>query len=247
MQHRKIAAGFALAAAALFTSLASQADEWKQEFAPYLWGAAMSGEAGIGSVTSSIDMSFGDILDNLELGFMGAYRASKDRFVLNVDAIYMGLGATQRGPGGVLKADIDMDQTALEVDAGYAVTERVVTFAGLRYVDLSGKVAVQGPLGLQRSPKGGADWVDPVLGAMVTLPINDRWSTNVRGDIGGFGVGSDFSWQAIATLRWQATPTLGVLAAYRFLSMDYESGRNANYFKYDVDSQGPALGVVMSF
>ncbi len=77
MQHRKIAAGFALAAAALFTSLASQADEWKQEFAPYLWGAAMSGEAGIGSVTSSIDMSFGDILDNLELGFMGAYRASK--------------------------------------------------------------------------------------------------------------------------------------------------------------------------
>lgn len=248
MKHVQTVARSAVLAAVLsFAALPAGAGEWKHEFAPYLWGAAMSGQAGVGALAADVDMSFGDILDDLELGFMGTYRATGERYVINVDAIYMGLGATEKGPGGALKADIDMDQLALEVDGGYRVTERLTALAGLRYVDLSGKVAIDGPLGIQRSPEGGADWVDPVVGAIYAMPLGDRWSTSLRGDVGGFGVGSDFSWQAIATLRWQATPTIGVLAAYRYLSMDYESGRNADYFKYDVDSQGPALGVVMAF
>lgn len=248
MKHTQASARAAIASAVLLVvALPAQAGEWKHEFAPYLWGAAMSGQAGIGSLAADVDMSFSDIVDDLELGFMGTYRATGERYVINVDAIYMGLGATEKGPGGAFKADIDMDQTALEVDGGYRVTERFTALVGLRYVDLSGKVAIDGPLGVQRSPESGADWVDPVVGAIYALPIGERWSTSFRGDVGGFGVGSDFSWQAIATLRWQATPTLGVLAAYRYLSMDYESGHNSNYFKYDIDSQGPALGVVMSF
>ncbi len=70
---------------------------------------------------------------------------------------------------------------------------------------------------------------------------------NLRGDIGGFGVGSDFAWQAIATLRWQFSPRTGVGLAYRHLDMDYEDGKGANRFLYDVATSGPALGVVFTF
>jgi hypothetical protein len=121
-----------LAALALASAMPARAEGWKHEFAPYLWGSSMSGTAGIRDVTADVDMSFGDILDNLEFGFMGMYRATRDRYVFNFAAIYMGLGSTERGPGGALKADIDMDQTALEADAGYEVTDGLVLLGGLR-------------------------------------------------------------------------------------------------------------------
>src|SRR5512134_2841743 len=98
-----------------------RAEDWKHEVAPYLWGAALDGTSGVGNVVADVDSSFSDILDNLEMGFMGAYRASRDEYSVTVDTVYMGLGATERGPGGLLKADIDIDQLALAVEVGYQV------------------------------------------------------------------------------------------------------------------------------
>ncbi len=46
---------------------------------------------------------------------------------------------------------------------------------------------------------GGVDWVDPFRGMMWKQPIAPGQSLVVRGDIGGLGVGSNFSWQAMAT------------------------------------------------
>lgn len=68
----------ALAAAPL------HAAEWKHEVAPYLWGAAMSGTTAIDSVGPDVDASFSDILGSLELGFMGTYRATRDRVSITI-------------------------------------------------------------------------------------------------------------------------------------------------------------------
>jgi hypothetical protein len=144
-------------------------------------------------------------------------------------------------------ADIDMDQTALEGTAGWALTEQFVVFGGLRYVDLGVDVQARSPLGDLESAGGDESWVDPIIGARYVFPFNDRWSLSLRGDIGGFGVGSDFAWQGLASLRWQASPRIGVLAAYRYFDMDYEDGSGAGYFEYDMTISGPALGVVFTF
>ena len=227
-------------------SLANAAD-WKHEIAPYLWGSSMQGTVGVGPLTAETDVSFSDILDNLEFGFMGSYRASTERYSITIDAIYMGLGVTERGPGGTLKADIDLDQVGLEGDFGYALSDRFTVLAGLRYVDLEAQVEVSGPLGNERSSRVQQSWVDPVIGAQYSWPFADQWSLNLRGDIGGFGVGSDFAWQAMATLRWQFSPSTGVGLAYRHLDMDYEDGKGADRFLYDMATSGPALGVIFTF
>ena len=65
---------------ALLAAVPLHAEEWQHELAPYLWGAAMSGNATVGAATADVDMSFGDILDNLEMGFMGAYRATRGQY-----------------------------------------------------------------------------------------------------------------------------------------------------------------------
>lgn len=233
--------------AALLAANAAHAEAWKHEFAPYLWATGMDGTAGIGNVEASVDVGFSDILDNLEMAFLGTYRATKGPLSLNLDIVYMGLGQSAEGPGGLLAANIDMDQTAIEGAVGWALTEQLVAFGGLRYIDLSVEVQARGPLGDLRAAEGDESWVDPIIGAHYTVPFNDRWSLNLRGDIGGFGVGSDFAWQAMATLRWQATERLGVLGAYRYFDMDYEDGSGTGRFKYDLAISGPALGVVFTF
>jgi opacity protein-like surface antigen len=240
---RTAIAFFALA----FVSTAATAAEWKHEFAPYLWGSAMEGTVGIGDVTAEAEMSFSDILDDLEFGFMGAYRASRDRYSITVDVIYMGLGATEKGPGGRLKADIDVDQIGLETDFGYALNERFTLLGGLRYVSLDADLKVTGPLGNELSASESQEWVDPVVGAIYTWPLADEWTLNLRGDVGGFGVGSDFAWQAMATLRWQFSPRTALGVAYRYLDIDYEDGKGDDYFKYDLATSGPAMGVIFTF
>jgi opacity protein-like surface antigen len=240
---RTTLATFALA----LVATSAGAAEWKHEFAPYVWGSGMDGTVGVGPLTADAQMSFSDILDDLEFGFMGTYRASRDRYSITADAIYMGLGATEKGPGSILKADIDLDQIGLEADFGYALNERFTLFGGLRYVSLDADLRVTGPLGNDLSASEGQDWVDPVVGAIYTWPFADQWALNLRGDIGGFGVGSDFAWQGIATLRWQFSPRTALGVAYRYLDMDYEDGKGSNYFKYDVATSGPAMGVVFTF
>jgi opacity protein-like surface antigen len=235
-------------AVGLSTLLAPQAQaaEWQHEVAPYLWGAAISGTTAIGPVSADVDASFGDILDSLEMGFMGTYRATRDRVSITVDGIYMGLGGAGRGPAGFVEADVDLDQSALEVDVGYEILDRLIVFGGIRYNDLSVEIKTTGPLGT-RSESADEDWIDPVIGAHYTIDFADRWSFTLRGDIGGFGVGSEFAWQGVGTLRWQATDRVGVLGAYRYIDMDYESDDRSREFKYDMSMSGPALGVVFTF
>jgi hypothetical protein len=235
-----------LLAAAALAAAPLHAEKWKHEVAPYLWGAAMDGATTVGTVSADVDVSFGDILDNLEMGFMGTYRATRGPLSVTVDGVYMGLGGSGRGPAGYVKADVDVDQSALEVDVGYEVMERLVVFGGLRYNDLSVDIKTTGPLGT-RSGGLGEDWLDPIIGALYTIPFADKWSFTMRGDIGGFGIGSDLAWQGAGTLRWQASERFGVLAAYRYIDMDYDNGAASSYFEYDMSMSGPALGVVFTF
>lgn len=237
---------YPLLAAVVLVSSPAQAGEWQHEFAPYIWGAAMEGQSGIGPVTVDVDVSFSDVVDNLETGFQGIYRATKDRWSVSVDLVYMGLGASGNGPQGYVRGDADMDQVALEVSGGYEVAERLVVFGGLRYNDVSMELDTSGPLGT-RSANTDENWVDPLIGAHYTVPFNDKWSFILRGDIGGFGVGSDFAWQTVASVRWQPRERLGVLAAYRYFDMDYENGSGVDYFKYDMATSGPGLGVIFTF
>jgi len=248
--RRSIDTKCSLAAAAVglsvLTAAPLHAAEWQHEVAPYLWGAAMSGSTAIGPIAVDVDASFSDILDDLEMGFMGTYRATRDRVSITVDGIYMGLGSDGRGPAGFVKADVDLDQSALEVDVGYEVLDRLTVFGGLRYNDLAVDIKATGPLGV-RSESADEDWIDPVIGAHYTIDFADKWSIALRGDIGGFGVGSEFAWQGVGTLRWQASDRIGVLAAYRYIDMDYENDDRSLEFAYDMSMSGPALGVVFTF
>ncbi len=237
---------------ALATTGNVQAGEWQHTLTPYLWGSSMSGKTALGTplgpVEVDVDAGFGDILRNLKFGAMVGYQGERDRLLVVVDAIYMDLKAKKSVTAGPVQIDgaAGVKQTALEVDVGYQVAERTHLFAGLRYNDLSPdvKITTTGPgPGITSSASGSKSWVDPVVGAVTAMPLAERWSLRLRGDIGGFGVGSSFVWQVMTTVHWQFKENMQVVGGYRFMDTDYKSGSGTNLFKYDVATSGPGIGV----
>ena len=45
---------------------------------------------------------------------------------------------------------------------------------------------------------GSANWVDPLVGLRLRHQFSPGWNFVASGDVGGFGVGSKFSWQALS-------------------------------------------------
>ena len=226
-------------ATALLASVSVQAQDegWVVDVSVFMLGAAMDGTIGIAGHDADIDVSFSDIVENLEMGGMGSMRVARGRWAFTTEVIYMGLG----GSNGAFTADVD--QWNVEPSASFRVSDRFETIVGLRYTSLSADI--RGPFG--RNPSGTVDWWDPIIGARWILPIGEAWTFNLRGDVGGFGVGSDFAWQLFPYMVWQFGERASMQAGYRAVLGDYDEGSGLSEFKYDVVTQGPQLGVIFRF
>lgn len=174
--------------------------------------------------------------------------------------------------------EADYTQTTIELGAAYEVWSSAAAVAGERTsldvlgggrywsqeVNVSADVAatlnVAGPLGivdLERSgsrvlaQSGSVDWIDPFIGMRLTHDFAPGQTLMVRGDIGGFGAGSDFSWQAMANYNWQMLRNdryaIDAFVGYRALDVDYSEGTGNTRYEYDVLQHGPVMGMTMKF
>ena len=73
---------------------------------------------------------------------------------------------------------------------------------------------------------------------------------SARADIGGFGVGSDLTWNLVGLLGYEfdllGAPAT-VLGGYRVLYQDYENGNGSDKFAYEIYTYGPILGLKVVF
>ena len=217
---------------------AGEADKWTFDVSLYGLAAGMSGDVTVKGIPAEVDFGFDDVWDNLDFAMMGKVRVGYDRWALTTDVVYMDLGASRNG------LTVDLEQWVVEPSLSYIVSRGFEVLAGARYNNLSASIS-GGPLG--RNPNGTQDWWDPIVGANLSLPLGKQFSLNVRGDIGGFGVGSDLTWQAFPYLDWRFAKWGSVQLGYRWLYMDYETGSGGSQFKYDMLNQGPQLGLTVHF
>ena len=96
---------------------------------------------------------------------------------------------------------------------------------------------------------GAVDWTDPFVGARMRFAVAPGQELFVRGDIGGFGVGSKFSWQAIAGYNFDFAVWNGItfsgLLGYKALYVDYAQGEGRRRYEFDMLTHGPVVGVTM--
>jgi hypothetical protein len=241
MKH-KILFTLALAAALLPPALrADETNKWTCDVTLYGLAAGMSGDVTVRGIPADVDIGFDKIWDNLEFGAMGKVRVGYERWALTTDVIYMALGASKNG------VSADLDQWVVEPTLSYAFCKEFELLAGTRYNNLSGEIRGPGVLPTPRIPTGTQDWWDPIVGTNLRLPLGRNFSFNVRGDVGGFGVGSDFTWQAFPWFGWQFAKWGSLQAGYRWVYSDYETGSGTGKFKYDILTQGPQLGLTFHF
>lgn len=248
------ALALALALGSASQAALAEGGEWQQTLVFYGMGAALDGDAQIGDLSVPVDVSISELFDALEFGAMGAYRADNGTWSFTVDATYMGLGGTSEADRGLVKGDLDLDQTTLMGTAGRRWTEHLEALFSLAYFDLSTdlKVTTIAPVSgavTVRTASVDASWVDPMLGLHYSLPFRDDWRFNLRGDVGGFGIGSDLSYQLFANVRWQSGSGFGAVFGYRLIGFDYEDGGKGSpgYQHFDLTEQGPLLGITYTF
>jgi len=162
---------------------------------------------------------------------------------------------------------LDFEETVVEVGGAYEVMKcdphtAVDILAGARYwhqdmsVNLAlagtldtGDLSISGNRAIARS--GSVDWVDPLIGGRIRYNLAPGQDFILRGDVGGFGVGSQFSWNALAAYSFAFAKRDGVtysgLLGYRALSADYEQGSGRTKYVYDVVMHGPVTGLTIGF
>lgn len=227
----------------------ASSDGWKFALTPYAWFPGLKTSVDTKSGTVNVDSSSSDALADLDMAFMGAFEARKGRWGLLLDLIYSDLSASQSTPFGVLwdKANVDTRMTAFSVYAGYRVIENdkgwLDVLLGGRFYSLDVDTALKPGLARGRNYDLSDDWADPLIGLRGRYAFNDTWFATASGDAGGFGGGSDESWQAIATVGYQIDPRWSIQGGWRYMAVEKKiSGRDV-----EVDLSGPILGFTARF
>ena len=57
--------------------------------------------------------------------------------------------------------------------------------------------------------------MDPIIGLCYIQRFADQWKLNLRGDIGGFGVGSSFTYNVAGIVEYKPWKYVSILAGYQ--------------------------------
>lgn len=223
---------------------------WTFTFAPYLWAAGLEGDiAQFGLPAVEVDISFLDILNHFDIGVMGVGEARNGRFGVLTDLLYLKVSAeSEVDPKGPIDADIELTSETFTLlgAAEYRLIDdeagTLDALAGARVWWVSTDLDYSGPV-INASGSDSETWVDPIIGFRGRLNLSPELFFTSWAMIGGFGVSSDFTWDVMGGLGYEATDSISLVAGYRGLGVDYEN----DGFVFDVVQHGPILGALFHF
>jgi hypothetical protein len=235
---------------------------WEFRTALYMWALSLEGDVTVKGQKSDVDVGFDDILDELNFAGMLAFSGRKGNWGFWGDAIYANLGHTTH-IGGIIRVRVDPDMNMLMLTGGgsyrlgnWVLSDRpgkevptvaVDALVGVRYTYLD----ITLDFDLLPDPKGDQDWVDPLVGARSLWALSKRWNLSLAGGVGGFGVGSHFTWHAHSLVGYRfdllGEDNAQVFGGYRALYQDYTDGSGVDKFEWDVTLHGPILGLSIHF
>lgn len=242
-----VASAACLATASPVAAMESRdSDQWEFGGELYLWGAGIKGETTQGD---DIDISFSDIIKNLNVGFMGTLSAHKDKWTLFADVVYMDISLDTRGTANIIgfpiKTKIDVRKKGFNTTlaAAYSIFETDTTtlqlLAGARYLDID--VDLKFDIGGSREKYSDSGSVlDGIIGTRVKTCLTNKWYLSSYLDVGTGD--SDMTWQAAAGIYYRFEKfDAGV--GYRYLEWDFDNDDTFN----DLNISGPYAGAKFRF
>ncbi|MEM6675078.1 MAG: hypothetical protein AAF726_19670 [Planctomycetota bacterium] len=211
----------------------THSDDWEYVASAYAWFAQKNGSVETDNVVLTLDDP--DESTGAFLYFSG--RKGNWGFLADFDYISTEDGAS--APGGT--AVVEEESIIAELDATWSPTQAPTLriLAGIRVLD--SEQDIRFPL----LPPQTIDTtlIDPVIGAQGTWQLSDTIVFRIRGDIGGFGLDSDFTYQGFGVFAWEFVPHWYATLGYRVLGWEFEDDGVRN----DLRLSGGLLGVAAKF
>jgi hypothetical protein len=219
---------------------------WGFKVEPYLMLPAMNGQVGVGNLPAAdLNASVSDIFSKLKFGAMLNVEASNPKWTIGVDFLYMNLEQDLKASNLINSGKVNAKQMGLEVYGMRKLNPWLEIGAGALWNSLSVEMdIVQNQVGgstISRSGEQTKSWVDPMIMARVKTPganTPKKLYGVLKGDIGGFGVGSDFAWQLQVSGGYRFSRLFDMSIGYRFIGLDYTDESDGKAFVYDVVTSG---------
>ena len=190
----------------------------------------------VGGIKSDVDVPFERLLKDLSFGAMLAVDVEKGRFGIGVNGLFARVSPDseighdrdrryERQRAARCPALLPRARMAVwRVVLGRAAAPVVAPEAGFRYTYMRTELEVRGG----PTVDGSESWVDPLIGSRIGLELTDRWAIIGEGNFGGFGVGSDFTWNvqafpAIETTFFGRTTMLSVRLPRLYQDYDHDN------------------------
>ena len=230
-----------VAALALTGQAAAAGDDgdWQVSGKVYLWASDTRVSTTQGQ---EVVAEFEDVIDDVELAFMGSLGARKDRWSWFGDILFVAIDARDtlpvNGPGiaGPVDADVKYEQDVLVLTAGggYTIAEsdsyRFDVAAGVRHLDLQTDIDVS----------DSSEVLDGFVGVKGYADLGDRWYLTYYADIGAGE--SDLTWQALVDFNYEFSK-FDVGIGYRILEWQADGEGLIDDFGFS----GPYAGMAFNF
>lgn len=217
----------------------------------YIWATAIDGRSATFPPLPAADISlrFRDVLKELNGAMMASAEMRVGHWSFLADGQFSQVTSGGNLPGPFFSAlKLRSQSTIVQGSVFYRAYEDTVVSVdlggGIRFWNLNNKLEVlPGLANLRIDHRESEMWADPIIGARLGVKLSGPWSLTVAGDVGGFGVGSHLTWQALGSVNYAWSESLTLKAGYRALHVDY---RNSG-FSYDITQHGPAVAATYRF
>jgi hypothetical protein len=223
-------------------------DQWQFMIEPYIWMPSLNASTITGA---DIDISFNDIIDNLQFTYMMVAGVKKGRWSFLVDTLYLGLEADK--DGRIVSSDrivnthteVSLSSWVVTPVIGYNVINcnagKLDIVGGARYIWVKPEIQVNTSAPLAFNPNfsdSGDNW-DGIVGLKGEVSLSERWYLPLYLDIGTGE--SESTWQAAGGVGYRFS-ACDVVAGYRYLRWNFDSGPLD-----DLYISGPYAGVKFKF
>ena len=207
------------------------AESWSFKLTPFLWLPSIDANIGPGAVPTDMDATAdGDSgIFGFDFGFLLMAEARRGRFGVLGDIGFISLSTDGDSPGtSFFDVEIGTNGTVGTLGAFYTAAIwhwlSVDTIIGIRYwsigLDLDFSAGDLDPISVALS----RDWVDPIIGLRLGSNLGGGFFVVAYGDVGGFGISSDITWQAYAALGYQFADWFTAELGYRYLYVEQTIG-----------------------
>ena len=225
---------------------AAQQDDWEFALSFYVWMPDIETTTASGH---ELEITFSDILDNLDMTLMTSFGARKDKWTFMTDVVYLHLNYSDNiNIGSLLKVtDLHMKNVIVSPAASYEIMGgekgSLQLLAGARFlwIELGLDLETLPPLPSKKTDDDAdGDVWDGIVGVRGRLNLTDRWFMPYRFDIGTGD--SDKTWQAMGGFGYRFDK-VKVLAIYRYMKWDFGNDSPMD----DLKVYGPMVGAIYTF